>query len=118
MPCNEMQCRQSLGQWVSFRTQWGMHRGIVQDVNQSAVLVRLPRQYAPGVLLSHDQASENHQLDVALAAYGYPGFNGYYGGGYGRYGNRWGAPGYGIWRGGWWFWWLAFAWILALAFLW
>lgn len=116
--CTQSQCHRSVGQWVSFQTPWGAHRGVVESVNQRAVLMRVPREYAPMGLASHEaeQHPDERRLDVALAAggyggYGYPG----YGAGYGR---RWGYPGYGGWYGGWWWWWLAFAWIFALAFLW
>ncbi|WDL96422.1 hypothetical protein [Alicyclobacillus sp. ALC3] len=102
--CSRDDCSQAMGQWVRFQTRWGVHRGIVESVNQRAVLVRMPRQYAPVGLTSHSTAGETDdtsKLDIALAAWsGYGG----YGRGYGR-----GAPGYGGWYGGWWWWWLAFA---------
>jgi len=115
--CTRGQCVSSLGQWVRFQTPWGMHRGIVADVNNRAVLMRVPRRYAPVGWASHTPSgtSDEEKLDLALAQYGYGGYGGYPG--YGRYG-RWGYPGYGGWYGGWWWWWLAFAWIFALAFLW
>ena len=107
----------NIGQWAQFRTPWGTHRGIISGVNNQAVLVRVPRQYAPSGLMSYSgtEADDEKRLDLALVGYG--GY-GPYGGGYGPYGGRWGAPGYGAWGGGWWWWWLAFAWIFALAFLW
>ncbi|QQE78245.1 hypothetical protein [Alicyclobacillus sp. SO9] len=109
----------NMGQWVQFRTQWGLHRGIVTDVNNRGVLMRVPRGYAPAGLATHQQSngSDEEKLDLALTyggygrgGYGYPGYRAGYG--------RWGYPGYGGWYGGWWWWWLAFAWIFALAFLW
>lgn len=103
-----------MGEWVSFRTQWGSHRGIVEQVNHRGVLVRVPRQYVPATLIN---GTDNDKLDVGLARWG--GAYGPYGayGGYGG-GKTWGYPGYGAWYGGWWWWWLAFAWIFWLAFLW
>lgn len=112
--CTMGQCRKSMGQWVRFQTPWGSHRGIVEDVNDRAVLMRVPRQYAPMGLASHNLSTDEQKLDVALAQWG--GYGAGYGGGYG--GRRWGYPGYGAWGGGWWWWWLAFAWIFALAFFW
>lgn len=112
--CTRGDCSRMMGQWVRFQTPWGMHRGIVTDVNQQAVLVRVPRQYAPSGLVSNNVntlQSEEQRLDLALTSYGYYG-------GYGRGRGRWGYPGYGGWYGGWWWWWLAFAWIFALGFLW
>lgn len=111
--CTMGQCQQSIGNWVQFRTPWGNHQGIVESVNARAVLVRMPRQFAPSRLASGHLSgnSDEERLDVALAAYGYHGV------GYPGY-RAWGYPGYGIWRGGWWWWWLAFAWVFALAFLW
>lgn len=130
--CTRMDCTQKMGQWVQFRTQWGTHRGIISDVNQRAVLVRVPRRYAPTGLASETKPvdqSDTSKLDLALAQWGYGGYGGGYGRrgyrgyggygpGYGAYGGGWGRPGYGGWYGGWWWWWLAFAWIFALAFLW
>lgn len=64
----------------------------------------------PTNLKGQDQSDEE-KLDLALAQWGYgrPGYGGFGGRG-------WGYPGYVGWYLGWW--WLAFAWILALAFLW
>lgn len=109
--CHRSQCVHHMGNWVRFQTPWGVHQGIVTQVNQNAVLMRVPRQYAPMRLMSHSEqtgVNDEQKLDLALTQYGY---------GYG-YGGRWGYPGYGAWYGGWWWWWLAFAWIFALAFLW
>lgn len=108
-------CERAVGQWVSFRTRWGAHRGIVEQVNHRAVLVRVPQQDAPVELL---HATDEEKLDVALA-WGRP--YGAYGGGYGGYGPGrpgWGYPGYFGAYGGFVWWWLAFSWIFALAFLW
>lgn len=122
--CTMGQCQNARGGWVQFQTQWGVHRGIVEQVNDRGVLMRVPSQYAP-VAQAGDQrlqGTDQERLDVALAQWGY---GPAYGPGYGApgYGPR--APGYGVgrpyggwWNGGWWFWWLAFAWIFALAFLW
>lgn len=121
--CNRLDCVNNLGKWVQFQTPWGHHRGIIAEVNNRAVLVRVPRQYAPIGLVSHSQSvdkDDEKKLDFALAQWGgvWGGLRGY-GPGYGAYGGRgWGYPGYGAWYGGWWWWWLAFAAILALAFLW
>ena len=117
-------CIRYMGQWVRFQTPWGMHQGIVTDINNRGVLMRVPRRYAPTGLASADKVigvDDEQKLDLALAQWGYRGYGyGPYGGGYGAragYGG-WGYPGYGGWYGGWWWWWLAFAWIFALAFLW
>lgn len=106
--CTMGECNKSMGQWVQFRTRWGSHRGVVEAVNDRAVLMRVPRQYAPMGLVSHEQSSEEQRLDIALAEWG----------GYGGYRGRWGYPGYGAWRAGYWWWWLAFASIFLLALLW
>lgn len=120
--CNRLDCINNLGKWVQFRTQWGMHRGIVTDVNNRAVLIRVPRQYAPVGLVGHFQEAykdDEKKLDLALAQWGgYAGWGSYGQPSYGAYGGGWGYPGYGGWYGGWWWWWLAFAAIFALAFLW
>lgn len=122
--CMRGDCTKAVGQWVQFRTQWGSHRGIVHAVNDQAVLMRVPKQYAPSPLTATSLApeSESGRLDLALAqwGYGYGAPGAAYGGpgyGYGA-GPGYGRPGYGWWAGGWWFWWLAFAWIFAFAFLW
>ncbi|MFX4301006.1 hypothetical protein ACOJUR_01805 [Alicyclobacillus tolerans] len=115
--CNRSDCANNIGKWVRFQTPWGSHRGIITAVNQNAVLVRVPRQYAPIGLANCTQPTEGDdakKLDIALAQWGY---GAGYGPGYG-YGPGWGRPGYGVWYGGWWWWWLAFAWIFLLAFLW
>ena len=106
--CTQGQCASSLGQWVSFRSPWGVHRGIVAGVNQRAVLMKVPWRYAPMGLATHpgDGQSDEDRLNLTLAQYGYGGYPGY--GGY-AYGRRWGYPGYGAWGGGWLWWWLAFA---------
>jgi len=98
--CLKDDCHKSVGKWVRFQTQWGTHRGIISEVNHQAVLMRVPRQYAPVGLASESQAcdaGDEQKLDLALAQWG----------GYGR-----------GWYGGWWWWWLPFAWIFWLAFLW
>lgn len=91
---------------------------MVERVTDRGVLMRVPRQYAPTGLASHRALTGNtdeQQLDLALAQWGYGGWGGAGAPGYGAYGNR----GYGgWWGGGWWWWWLAFAWIFWLAFLW
>ncbi|MCF8563379.1 hypothetical protein LLE49_01295 [Alicyclobacillus tolerans] len=92
------QCMGMVGQWVRFTTPWGVHQGVIAGVNNRAVLVRVPRRYAPA-LMSHTQPtnqSDSDKLDLALTQYGY------------GYGGGWGYPGYGGWYGGWWWWWLAF----------
>ncbi|KPV44837.1 hypothetical protein [Alicyclobacillus ferrooxydans] len=120
--CSRGDCIRYMGQWVRFQTPWGMHQGIVTDINNRGVLMLVPRRYAPTRLASADKVigvDDEQKLDLALAQWGYRGY-GPYGGGYGAragYGG-WGYPGYGGWYGGWWWWWLAFAWIFALAFLW
>lgn len=116
--CARTDCARYMGQWVRFQTPWGMHRGVISAMNNRAVLIRVPRSYAPIQLAASTKVldvDDEKRLDLALAWGRYGG----YGGGYG-YGARrgWGAPGYGGWYGGWWWWWLAFAWIFALAFLW
>ena len=120
----------AVGQWVQFRTPWGYHRGIVEQVNQRAVLVKVPKEYAP-ISLAYGSANgaqnDAERLNTALTKHNYrisgdvtPAFGGY-GPGYGpgaggAPGGRWGYPGYGDWGGGWWWWWLAFAWIFLFAF--
>ncbi|MCL6593072.1 MAG: hypothetical protein K6T31_03775 [Alicyclobacillus sp.] len=100
--CTMGQCMKLRGQWVHFYSPWGYHRGIIEDVNSRAVLVRMPRRYAPTGLVSQTQPadsprSDEQKLDVVLAQW------------YGPYWGRWGYPGWGAWWGGWWWWWLAFA---------
>lgn len=108
--CTKGDCIKLMGQWVQFHTPWGYHRGVIMDVNDRAVLMRVPRRYAPVGLARDVQVpgdDDARRLDVVLAQW-YPGW------GYGR----WGWPGWGGWWAGWWWWWLAFAWIWALAALW
>jgi len=118
-----------VGHWVQFQTQWGHHRGIVEQVQNHGVLMRVPREYAPAGLANFTGSasqSDEARLDLALAQWGYgaPGYGYGYGGGAPGYGYGYarrpgGYGGYGgWWAGGWWLWWLAFAWIFALAFLW
>ncbi|MFB5189391.1 hypothetical protein [Alicyclobacillus fastidiosus] len=110
--CTQRECEQAVGQWVSFRTKWGAHRGIVERVTPRGVLVRVPSDYAPAQLI---HATDEDKLNVALTRFGYgvhnAGYWGGYGPGAGYYGGRgrWGYPGYGAWAGGWWLWWLALA---------
>ncbi len=109
MGVTRLQCERCIGHWVQFRTPWGVHRGIVEAVTPQAVLVRMPRQYAP-VGLANFTGNEGQRAegDLVLAQYwGYPG-RGY----------PYAYPGAWWWWAGWFWWWLAFAWILALAFLW
>jgi hypothetical protein len=119
--CTMGQCERNMGRWMEFRTPWGKTRGIVEQVNHRAVLVRVPKEHAPVVLLNNSQSSDEARLDVTLAQNGYPsyGAGGGYGGGEPGYGGgaRWGYPGYYRWVGPWLFWWLAFAWIFWLLFL-
>ncbi len=106
------QCMTMQGSWVHFQTPWGYHRGIIQQVENQGVLMKIPRNYVPAHLANANSSDET-KVEVALqqVAWGNPGYG--YGGGYGPY-----RPGYGWWNGGWLFWWLAFASIFALAFLW
>lgn len=119
------QCMTMQGSWVHFRTPWGYHRGIVQQVEHQGVLVKMPRNYVPAHLANANSSAETKvELALQQVAWGNPNYG--YGGGYhyGQPGYGAGAgygpyrPGYGWWNGGWLFWWLAFAWIFALAFLW
>lgn len=100
----------------------GKTRGIVEEVNHRAVLVRIPKEHVPIQLLSQPQGADEARLDATLAEYGYPAGPSYGGQAPGYGGNctpngRWGYPGYYGWYGGWFLWWLAFAWIFLLAFL-
>jgi hypothetical protein len=119
--CTRGDCVRYMGRWVQFQTPWGSHRGIVSDMTNRAVLMRVPRGFAPAGLATAEKVltdDDEKRLDLALTQWGYGG--GYGGYGYGRrgYGAGWGYPGYGGWYGGWWWWWLAFASIFWLAFLW
>lgn len=115
--CTRGDCVRGMGQWVQFQTAWGHHRGVIEQVNQQAVLVRMPSRYAPTrptglISQTLPDDSDDTKLDLALAYGGYgAGAGGYPGGGRGYAGSGYGG-------GGWWWWWLAFAWIFALAFLW
>lgn len=101
--CTRQQCEQYVGQWVRFRTPYGVHQGMIERVTPSKAIVVSPQQYAPAELISDKvDASDMEKLDIALAwgpvgrgAVGYPGA-GYgaragagYGGGYGGYGYGW-----------------------------
>lgn len=116
------QCQRNVGRWMEFRTPWGKTRGIVEEVNHRAVLVRIPKEHVPIQLLSQSHGADEARLDATLAEYGYPAGPGYGGQTPGSGGNcapngRWGYPGYYGWYGSWFLWWLAFAWIFLLAFL-
>ncbi|MCI0182863.1 hypothetical protein [Sulfoacidibacillus ferrooxidans] len=104
------QCLGCQGGWVQFRTRYGLHQGMVQQVRSNSVLMKVPAQYAPS--LATFEVSDEAKLDMALAQWGggYPGYGAGYGGGYG-------APGAGWWGGGYWWWWLAFGAIFWLSFL-
>ncbi|MCL6625684.1 hypothetical protein [Alicyclobacillus shizuokensis] len=117
--CTRCQVQKYVGGWVEFRTPWGYHRGIVERVTPHAVLMRVPKQYAPASYATASiqkaaqadaRATDEQKLDIALAQWGYR--RPY------TYGARWGYPGWAGWWAGWWLWWLAFAWIWWLAFLW
>jgi len=104
--CTRGECQRSMGKWVEFHTIQGYHRGVVERVTNESALVRVPRRYAPVGLVAfedNDRQTDAQKLDIALAQYGYRGYNRY---------------GYGYWGGGWWWWWLPFALIFWLAFLW
>lgn len=132
--CRQADVKHAVGGWVQFRTPWGTHRGIVEQVNSRGVLMKVPKEYAPVSLAfgNNGRQTDEQKLDAALAFGGYggaygaapgygprPGVGVGPGGGVGPgCGPRWGYPGYGAWGGGWWFWWLAFAWIIFFAFLW
>ncbi|MCL6444426.1 MAG: hypothetical protein K6T83_13405, partial [Alicyclobacillus sp.] len=94
--CTKGTCMKYLGGWVQFRTPWGYHRGVIESVNDRAVLMRVPRQYAPVGLVSRsagsEQLSDQERLDLTLAQWGYPGYAGW---GYPGWGARWGYPGWG-----------------------
>lgn len=103
-------CMKYKGGWVQFQTPWGMHQGIVERVSGQGMLVRVPRQFAPALASLHIESNPNtgSQLDIAHAGWGYPG-KGFAGKGF--------YPGGGWWAGSWWVWWVAFAAIFALSFL-
>lgn len=122
--CTKSQCHNAVGQWVSFQTPWGAHRGVVHSVSEQTVLMRVPSQFAPTGLAGMAQvpASEEQRLNLSLAQWGYDSGmrpagvgGGYPYGGAPGYGRR---PGYGWWAGGWWWWLLSFALIWAFAFMW
>lgn len=106
-------CAGCQGRWVQFETPWGIHRGIVERVEHDRVLIRVPRRYAPTLAsaIINPDLDKDKRLALALAKWGY----GYPAGGY-----RFAKPIYGAgwWAAGWLWWWLAFAWILALAAFW
>ncbi len=105
------QCQNCQGEWVRFRTHYGIHQGMIEQVRGDSVLMRVPAQYAP--TLASFPKTDEEKLDVALVqrGIGYPGYS------MGAPGYGYGAPGYGWWGGGYWWWWLAFASIFFLSFL-
>lgn len=42
---NARELRPHLGQWVNFNTRWGDFRGVIEDVSNSAVLVKMPKEH-------------------------------------------------------------------------
>lgn len=118
-------CHTMKGRWARFQTPWGMHEGVVEQVAPGAVLMRVPRHFAPASMASATGAPgmpADQKLDLALAQWFGPrggpmgwGAPGPYAGP-GVKGPGYAAPGW--WAAGWWWWWVAFALILGLAFLW
>lgn len=120
-------CHSMKGRWARFHTPWGVHEGVVEQVVPGAVLMRVPRHFAPTALASVSGMSADQKLDLALAQWIGPrgpmgwGAPGPYPPGPGVRGPGCAAPGCagpGWWAAGWWWWWVAFALILGLAFLW
>ncbi len=86
--CTRAQCERHIGQWVQFRTSYGMHRGIIERVTSHSAIVVSPRQFVPAQLVSHEIGeSDERKLDLALAQWG--GYGGYPAGGYGGFGFGW-----------------------------
>jgi hypothetical protein len=61
-----------VGEWISFRTERGEYRGIVERLKNDAVLIKMPKEYAKTALA--DYVQEEHP-DVQLAG-GYGGCDG------------------------------------------
>lgn len=110
--CTKAQCEQHLGKMVQFRTPYGHHIGMIEQVTANQVIVLTPKRFAPSHLSRPVNLSDEDKLDVALAFWGggYPraGFGPGAGAGY-RYGyggpgrpvgNMGGRAGYG-WGGNW-----------------
>lgn len=62
------QCLGCQGGWVQFRTRYGLHQGMVQQVRSNSVLMKVPAQYAPS--LATFEVSDEAKLDMALAQWG------------------------------------------------
>ncbi|KPV45762.1 hypothetical protein AN477_02000 [Alicyclobacillus ferrooxydans] len=93
--CTRADCERHVGQWVSFRTKYGYHVGLVERVTKDSAIVLSPRQHIPTHLASADiRADDVERLDLALAWGGF-GRGGYPGSGFGG-----GAPGAGAYGGG------------------
>ncbi len=127
--CTMQQCQQYVGEWVRFQTPLGQHRGVVEQVRGDAALIRVPRTHAPlglASLRAQTDYSDEQKIDAVLAQWAFGGPGGPGGPGYRPgfgapgYPPAYGPPGYGAgwWARGWWFWWIPFFAILALAFLW
>lgn len=91
--CTRSQCEKHVGKWVKFRTPFGVHQGIIEEIRGDKAIILSPKQYVPKQVESIDVTPEElGKLDVALAYGGYPGAGGAVGGHYG---------GYGYWGFGW-----------------
>lgn len=36
--------QQYLGKWTNFKTRWGSYRGIIEDIQNDAVLIKMPKE--------------------------------------------------------------------------
>lgn len=105
MCVTKAECLRYVGQWVRFRTPYGWHRGVIERVTDSHLIVLSPRREVPLQFASAATpvtAAEQRRLDVALAQW------------YGPPGLGWGMPGVGGWGWAWSRWAVSFLIIYAL----
>lgn len=110
--CTRGECQRHVGQWIRFRTPYGVHKGVVERVTADSAIILSPRQYVPVQLASSDIGEDELQkLDIGLATYG----RGFVTAGYPGYGGGHAGPrGYGGWGYGWRRWAVSFLIIYAL----
>ncbi|GMA66295.1 hypothetical protein NZD89_28905 (plasmid) [Alicyclobacillus fastidiosus] len=116
--CTQAECQRHIGKFVQFKTPYGYHQGVIEQIKGEKAIILSPSRYVPAQLASTELLDDDvKKLDVALAWWrgglGRAGYPGVAAGGYPR-----GAYGYGGWGYGWARWAVSFLIIYALFGLW
>jgi hypothetical protein len=111
-----LDCQKYVGRWVRFRTPFGWHRGIIEDITDTHAVIVSPDKYVPAQLASQKLTKDDLRKIDATFAFG--SFGGPAGVGVPGYGMS--VPGYGGFWGGasWSRWAVAFLIIYLLFGLW